>query len=138
MRLLFLALLLAGCAASPAPVLSDAEVRAQFDRDLQQSQRISRPQPPPLGPDPHYIPPPSSDAAAQAARAARARKQAERDAETVRQQDYCRDLSHSVFIRSAPLSELLAARIMGSSARMNQYYDDCMDNFARADRYLRR
>lgn len=55
-----------------------------------------------------------------------------------RQEEYCRDLAHSVYIGSAPLSEMLAGAALGYSSRQNSYYRNCMDGFARTDRYLGR
>lgn len=55
-----------------------------------------------------------------------------------RQQEYCRDLAHNMFVRVAPSDEFFAALILGGSSRQGRYYDDCMASFARTDRYLGR
>lgn len=55
-----------------------------------------------------------------------------------RQDEYCRDLAHNIYIRSAPLSDVLARGVLGYDSRERRHYDDCMASFARTDRYLAR
>ncbi|MDP3417848.1 hypothetical protein [Falsiroseomonas sp.] len=52
-----------------------------------------------------------------------------------RSHEYCRDFASNIYIRSAPLDELLAGSLLGYSTRQDRYYEDCMASFARIRRY---
>lgn len=69
----------------------------------------------------------------------RRRREADRRRdEAARRQDYCHDLAHNIFVRTARTSDFFAASALGRSSEMERYYQDCMASFARADRLIGR
>ncbi len=63
------------------------------------------------------------------------RRQADAD-RLARQEDYCRDLAHNIWVRTARSDEFYAGLILGRSSQMENHYQDCMASFRRVDRFL--
>lgn len=65
-------------------------------------------------------------------------RRAEIAAHERRRSDYCRDLAHNIFVRTARTSDVIARSVTGYAPREQMLYDDCMASFARTDRLLAR
>jgi hypothetical protein len=71
----------------------------------------------------------------EAQRRSETRRQADTD-RLARQEDYCRDLAHNIWVRTARSDEFYAGLILGRSSQMENHYQDCMASFRRVDRFL--
>ena len=71
----------------------------------------------------------------EAQRRSETRRQADAD-RLARQEDYCRDLAHNIWVRTARSDEFYAGLILGRSSQMENHYQDCMASFRRVDRFL--
>jgi hypothetical protein len=71
----------------------------------------------------------------EAQRRSETRRQADAD-RLARQEDYCRDLAHNIWVRTARSDEFYAGLILGRSSQMENHYQDYMASFRRVDRFL--